>query len=355
MAAAATDAGHRWPLASATARLLWLRAVCAVAEGADVPLSHTVSHASPCCPPDVCVAAVLGDPLHRVAVLGGREGMPRSLGSVYGGAVTRFLGGALRGVVRRVIDTGVRSHHNGLAVSIDGCTLLVPISAPGGSHAIHELSVADGSRRRVIGCEGDGPLQFRLPCQVHIAPDGFVFVADTGNDRVQVLTPSLDFKCFVGQGRLKGPAGVCANAVVVVVSEVFSRRISVFNRGDGALLRRIGSARGQLGAPCGLCFMSGDRHVAVAERLTDRVSVFSVDGEFIRRVGVGLLKSALGVAASAFDELVVADYGGKCLRVFSSTGDVLATVGQGSYSGVVVHGGSVFARDGSADTVSVIT
>ena len=84
-----------WPLCSSTARLLFLKAVCAVAEGADVPLSHAVPDASSRCPPDVCVAAVLGDALRRVAVLGGREGMSRSLGSVYSGAVTRFLGGSL--------------------------------------------------------------------------------------------------------------------------------------------------------------------------------------------------------------------------------------------------------------------
>jgi hypothetical protein len=87
----------------------------------------------------VCVVAVLGDAERRVAVLGGREGMPRSLGSVYGGAVTRFLGGALRGAVSRVIDTpGVKSSCNGIAVSVDGCTLVVSdgryISC---SHAIH--------------------------------------------------------------------------------------------------------------------------------------------------------------------------------------------------------------------------
>jgi hypothetical protein len=65
-----------WPLASATARLMWLRACCAVAEGADVPLSHTA--------PDVCVAAVLGDTLRRVAVLGGREGLGHWAASMAG-------------------------------------------------------------------------------------------------------------------------------------------------------------------------------------------------------------------------------------------------------------------------------
>ncbi len=108
------------PFTVATARLLWLRSCCAVAEGAGVPLPHdvTVPDASLRCPPDVCVGAVLGDALHRVAVLGGREGMPRSLGSVYGAAVTRLLGGSFRGHATRVIVIalpGVESCHGGAA------------------------------------------------------------------------------------------------------------------------------------------------------------------------------------------------------------------------------------------------
>ncbi len=126
-------------------------------------------------------------------------------------------------------------------MSRDGSTLLV---ADGeyvtSSHAIHAFSVADGSQLRVVGSKGSGPLQFHRPWQVHIAPDGFVFVADWGNDRVHVLTPTLDFHGFVGAGDLRYLSGVCANADVVVVSEGNpASRISVFNRRDGSLLRGV--------------------------------------------------------------------------------------------------------------------
>jgi hypothetical protein len=330
-----------------------------VAEDADVPLSHTVLETSSRCPPDVCVGAVLGDALRRVAVLGGREGMPRSLGSVYGGAITRFLGGSLRGVVSRVIDTrGVASLNNGVAVSVDGCTLLLSDGRHAGSHTIHMFNVADGSQARSIGDgEGDGPLQFAEPNHVFIAPDGFVFVADAGNDRVQVLTPTLDFHCFIGWGPLKRPVRVCASAVVVVVCEVFSHAIAVFNRCDGALVRRIGSkghGDGEQMYPRGMCFTCGDRHVAIADRGNHRVNVFSVDGEFIRHVGVGVLRGPQDVAASAFDELVVADYGNRCLRLFSVAGDLLASVGAGGFVGVAVHGSTVFAVEHGVETISVL-
>ncbi len=318
-----------------------------------MPLSHAVfDDSSSRCAPDVCVLAVLGDALHRVAVLGGREGMPRSLGSVYGGSVTRFLGGALRGVVSRVIATaGVLAENNGIAVSRDGATLLLS-DFSGGSHAIHAFNVMDGSRRRVVGSVGDGPLQFREPFQVSVAPDDFVFVADWGNDRVQVLTPDLDFHGFVGVGVLREPRGVCANADVVVVSEYGTGRISVFSRGDGALLRRFGSygrGDGQLVSPFGLCFLSSDRHVAVAEYAAHRVSVFSVDGEFIRHVGFGALVHPYGVVCSAFDDLVVTspsedsvvliDAGGKLVKTLVSRGRSY------QYSaGAAIHGTTVFVQ-----------
>jgi DNA-binding beta-propeller fold protein YncE len=101
--------------------------------------------------------------------------------------------------------------------------------------------------------------------------------------------------------------------------------------------------------------VSGDRHVAVADYGNDRVSVFSVDGEFVRHVGVGLLSHPQGVAASAFDELVVADTDNRCLRVFSSAGDVLATVGDGRFTGIAIRGGRVFAVDRSTDASAVLT
>jgi hypothetical protein len=99
--------------------------------------------------------------------------------------------------------------------------------------------------------------------------------------------------------------------------------------------------------------VSGDRHVAVADGGNKRVSVFSTDGELIHHVGVGVLRSPEGVAASAFDELVVADRGTCCLHVFSDTGDLLASYGAGHFNGVVVHGSGVLAIDADEAVVAV--
>jgi DNA-binding beta-propeller fold protein YncE len=323
-------------------RLLWLRSCCAVAEGAGVAHPHDTAVDG------MCVAAALCDALHRVAVLGGREGMPRSLGSVYGGSVTRFLGGGLRGVVSRVIHTpGVASSCNGIAVSRDGYTL------PLGNarfdpcwHGIHELDVASGCTLRVVGDCGMGPLQFNDPSGLCIASDGFVFVADSFNSRVQVLTPQLQLHCVIGDDAcLNGPAGVCVDADVVVVCEYGVKRVSVFDRQSGALLTRFGvHGAGRLDCPCGACFTHSEHHIAVADCGNDCVSVFSVEGAFIRHVGVGVLSGPQGVACSAFDELVIANSANRCVRMFSDVGELLLTFGDGYVTGVAIHGGAVFAH-----------
>jgi sugar lactone lactonase YvrE len=329
-----------------------------VAEGADVPLLDAVPDASCRCPPDVCVAVVLGDALHRVSVLAGREGLARSLGSVYGGAVTLFLGDGWRGRKRRAIAMpGVKPEYNGLAVRRDGSTLLVSDSEGG---SIHEFSVAHGSRLRVVGEPGDGPLQFWFPCQVYVACDDFVFVADRGNKRVQVLTPRLDFHGFVGVGQLRGPAGVCANADIVVVSEAGHRLVVVFRRSDGAVLREFGDKAYRdvdLNWPLGLCFVAGHRHVAIADENNNRVSVFSVDGEFIRHVddpdkcgwssqpGV-----ACGLACSASDELLFGTGDGG-VAVFSPSGKLVTRFGRGRYPCVAIHSSTVFAHNGDSKCI----
>jgi sugar lactone lactonase YvrE len=288
---------------------------------------------------------------------------------VYGGAVTLFLGGRVSDAQRRVIATpGVSSVNGSVAVSGDGSTLLVA-DCLGGSHAIHEFSVADGSRRRIIGERGDGPLQFDGVGQVWIASDDYVFVADCNNRRVQVLTPRLDFHGFVGVGHLEGPDGVCANADFVAVSENSAGRISVFSRGDGALLRRLEGP----GFPCSdaLCLVS-DRHIAVAEFTGARVCVYDVEGDFIGVVVDGV-NHPCAVACFALGELAVVEH--KYVTLFA-TDDALghdetprasggASPGsdrspiadcgpyrnvvemggfRGGFSGVATHGSTLFAH-----------
>jgi hypothetical protein len=71
------------------------------------------------------VVACLADAQGRLTRQGGREGLARSLGSVYGACVARFLNGGLRGREHSHFQLGFRACNNGLAASHDGARLLV--------------------------------------------------------------------------------------------------------------------------------------------------------------------------------------------------------------------------------------
>ncbi len=268
----------------------------------------------------------------------GREDLPRSLGSVLGSYVVRCLG--FRGVASHVIPTPQIRWPSFccIAVSRDGFTLLALGSGP--DTAIHEFRVADGAYLCSIGSYGTGPLQFRGPCHLCTSSDDFVFVADTLNDRVQVLTSRLDFHGFVGVGQLRHPAGVCADDDSVYVSG--DNCINVFNRSDGTLRFRFGD--GKLKVPCGLCFTGKSHHIAVADNDNHRISVFTAKGEFFRHVGVGVLRYPVAVASSyGDDDLVVADHGNRGVAMFNGCGELVKTLSVRNVTSVVVHRDAVYA------------
>jgi hypothetical protein len=337
-----------------------------------VALSRTVLDPSSRCPPDVCVAAVLGDALHRVSVLGGREGVARSLGSVYGGAVTRFLGSNFSGDAEKssIISTlGLwSSGSNSLAVSRDGRRLLAVScwrsddDPPDSEFAertddVWPFDLEFDSSGRYLDSRSSAPsvaVSFDRPEQLWVASDGFVFVADRGSRCVHVLTPTLTPHGTIGGGGLlRRPVGVCANADIVVVSQRES--VVIFRRSDSSVQSWFDGAEccdhcQQLGVDPSLggalCFMCGDRRVAIVDYAghAKHVHVFSIDGTFIRAVGAGVLEAPNGIACSAYDELVVSDRFVKTLYVFSDTGDLLKTLRSGMEAmGVAIYGCSVFA------------
>ncbi len=293
------------------------------------------------------MSAVLGDPLHRVCAVGGRDGMPRSLGSILGGSVTRFLDGMIRGTVTRTWRTpGVVSWGNGVAVAGDGATLFVA-DCSGDTHSLRALDATSGAVRAVVGELGTTPGCFQQPRQVSVGPDGCVYVADTDNGRVQVLGADLRFHASFGDGLLRGPKGVCVGADAVFVTEFDVHRVSVFSRGDWQLrlqFGREGDGDGELLHPMAACVTCSGRRVAVTEYFNHRVSVFDVDGSFVRHVGSTVLLRPMGIAASAADELVVADYGNTSVRLFGECGELLMTFSvSGLFTGVAVHRRTVFA------------
>jgi hypothetical protein len=312
-----------------------------------------------------CLAAMLRD-VRNMAVFGARDGEPMSLASVHAAAAIRFIGASFRGVVvREIAMPDVNICVNGLAITRDGTKLIVTdVGTVTRPSKLRVYRIEDGALLREIGssstdARADGPLQFSAPWQVCVAPDDFVFVAELRNKRVQVLTPNFEFHTFMGVGELTRPAGVCANLSVVAVSDREEHRVCVFARNSGALLRRFGlkgAGDGQLHDPFGLCFMPRN-NIAVCDYSNRRVSVFNVDGAFVRHVKAGTPSPCFRpycVACSSNGELIVTDRYYYRICIFSGSGERVWRwqgtdntpdgVADNTPDGVAVYGGTIFAQ-----------
>ena len=104
-----------------------------------------------------------------------------------------------------------------------------------------------------------------------------IYIADTFNRRIQVVSFKGKFLKRFGQDILKRPWGIAVTADNVFVTDLYLHALLQFKRNDCELVRRTGTegaGEGQLYDPCGLCSdYNGDVYVADCDN--HRVSIFS--------------------------------------------------------------------------------
>uniref|UniRef100_A0A1X7VIF9 Uncharacterized protein n=2 Tax=Amphimedon queenslandica TaxID=400682 RepID=A0A1X7VIF9_AMPQE len=182
-----------------------------------------------------------------------------------------------------------------------------------------EREVHDIGEKMVEEDEGEkvpGPLQFKSPHGIAISPiTGQVYIADSGNHRIQVLDPDLTFShSFGSEGSANGQFKYSHDIAIdsqglVYVTDKDNHRIQKFSP-DGKFVGQFGtegSGPGQLSSPGGITIdTAATGLVYVSEGGNGRVSVFTSDGVFVSSFG-----DDLGPALLTFDKngfLYVCDY-----------------------------------------------
>jgi DNA-binding beta-propeller fold protein YncE len=88
---------------------------------------------------------------------------------------------------------GTFSDPRGLAVAADGRIFVADTQ----NNMIKVIS-ADGRFLQALGSNGNEPGQFDTPSDLFVTEDGFIYVADTWNHRIQVFDPELNFLSSIG-------------------------------------------------------------------------------------------------------------------------------------------------------------
>ena len=182
------------------------------------------------------------------------------------------------------------STNQGIAVAPNGYIFV----ADYGNHRIQKIRYPLNFRDPVsVGSEGAEPLQFNHPVGIAISPiKNRVYVADYGNKRVQVLNEDLTFcRMFGKEGKGNGEFGKPHDIAIdssgfVYVSDSANCLVQKFTH-DGKFLSQFGkkgSGPGELQCPVGIAVDNAGL-VYVTENVNHRVSIFTDEGVFVRSFG----------------------------------------------------------------------
>lgn len=209
-----------------------------------------------------------------------------------------------------------------------------------------ELTVSEHNNPvKIYGSRGSGKDQFLQPVAVAIDHSaGSVYVVDTGNSRVKVLTPDFQLIRHLECGGLTGRSctGVAVNegGGWLVIVNWRSRLVTrLTNHGD--TLSAFTHSGFQ--EPIDVAVDTNYGHILVADNGPSCVFVFDTEGKLLFQVGKkgsqkGCFNLISSVTVGPGGEIVVAD---SRIQVFSAKGDFLHELfpegkGRGRYGGVAV-------------------
>jgi DNA-binding beta-propeller fold protein YncE len=206
--------------------------------------------------------------------------------------------------------------------------------ADSGNDRIERFTL-QGTEPMQWGTKGSGPGEFSYPRGI-AANETEVLVADSDNHRIEKFATNGAFEAEVGSqgsgpGQFGFPYGVALDAAgnVYVADDLNDRVVKLTTELDfAAAWGGFGSQPGQLAFPRALASgPAGDTYVA--DTANDRVEVFNPEGEYLRSLGTsarapGAFTAPRGLATDPTGELLVSDTDENRIELFSAAGDAFA-------------------------------
>ena len=184
---------------------------------------------------------------------------------------------------------------------------------------------------------GNGNGQFDRPFGIGVDQEGNLYVADTNNHRVQVLSSEGTFIKHIGSkgtgpGEFKYPIGITIDQRRrrMIVTDYENQRVQVldlegkflfFLAGNQGGREGQGQGQGEFYLPWGVALSPSGSEIAVADQCNHRVQIFGAEkGEYRRTIGKkgkqpGEFSSPRGVGYLSEDTLVIGDHSNERLQV----------------------------------------
>lgn len=226
------------------------------------------------------------------------------------------------------------------------------------------------------GTNGGGDGQFREAHNVAVDADGYVYVCDLDNNRIQKFTSEGVFVTKWGSsgssdGRFNEPRGISVDADGNVwVVDDGNNRVQKFSN-TGTFLMKFGvsgSTNGRFSSPHSITFDS-DGNVYVSDRSNNRIQKFTSAGVYVSQFGnsgatTSRVSGPKDVVFDGVDKIIVADAGKYRISVYTTAGVYVGSfgsngTGEGQFKdahGISVgSNGDVYVSDGTNNNVQVFS
>ncbi len=202
-----------------------------------------------------------------------------------------------------------------------------------------EVVMSEAAGKKTLMKYGDKQGQVKNPAGLAADSKGRIFVADTGNSRVQIFGADGVFVNTFGasgsnEGNFRGPAGLALNANGnIYVADPNNKRVQAFNS-DGIFLFAVGPQVGTfaLRNPVSVRVDSG-KNLHILDADLKKVIVTNANGKFLRVWGdTGNLREPVAMTYDGMGYFFVLDRGECRVKIFDEDGTYVSsffTQGQG--------------------------
>jgi DNA-binding beta-propeller fold protein YncE/Flp pilus assembly protein TadD len=195
-----------------------------------------------------------------------------------------------------------------------------------------EMALLENGTKKTLVKEGKLQGQVRSPKGILVGPKGLLYVADTGNDRIQIFNPDGTYNNMFGEsgsgeGQFRAPSGVAINSIGnIYVADTKNKKIKAFSA-DGMFMFAVGPQLGNvmLASPVSVV-CDENKNVYILDSVLKKVIVTDAMGKFLRIWDdSGSLQDPASLVYDGKGFFYILDRGTYNVKIFDSEGKFTAS------------------------------